>query len=94
MSIFTEAKFLYGAPYTQLSGLIDNLDELLDDEDLTSASPHYDAPRTRWFVGVPLRESFEGIDQMFNAAEAAKKKFHKIVGDDVAAIFRVVPNVF
>lgn len=56
MGIDISSKLMVGLDYTDLSNIIgsEKIDDLLDNEDLHYASPHYDSRRIHWFVGVEL----------------------------------------
>ncbi|SFB74575.1 hypothetical protein SAMN05216344_102204 [Polaromonas sp. OV174] len=74
MGISTDAKLMFGVQYDELSEL-ENLDELLDDGDLDSASPYYDSARDEWVVGIELPSEMAGEAEMLTAVREAKLKF-------------------
>lgn len=91
MGMSISAKLMYGVPCKELSELED-LDELLDNGELDYASPHYDADRELWIVGVEMPKEVAGEAEMFAAIRAAKAEFERLTNGTPGRII-VAANV-
>ena len=55
MGVFTSASLIYGMHYSQIpEEFKDEVNNMLDDGGLDSASPYYDSPMDEWYVGVEV----------------------------------------
>lgn len=57
MSTSYHAAIVYGLPYELANSLIDNLDDLIDEGEIDTFSPYYDAYRRESLVGVEIQRS-------------------------------------
>jgi hypothetical protein len=91
MGVSTSAKLIFGAKYEELAEL-ENLNEMLDDSELSSASPWYDSDRDNWIVGVELPSELAGEAEMVAAIRAARIEFERLTGGMLGRII-VAPDV-
>lgn len=96
MGIDYSAKFIYGTDYDSLVEALgeDELNEMIDNGELETASPYYDSPVSDRFIGIEMRGEYEDPVDMMIAGELAKARFRKIVGPNVEAVFEVRPDVY
>lgn len=57
MSTSYHAAIVYGLPYELANSLIDNLNDLIDEGEIDTFSPYYDAARTDCLIGVEIQRS-------------------------------------
>ena len=84
MGMDISAKLMYGKYYRELVDSLDEetkawLDVALEQYtgEVDSASPHYDSPTRRWFIGYELEEDFDlqGIRGFTDSLKEAEEKF-------------------
>lgn len=79
MGIDIEAKLIYGLHYSDLpEDILEEVDEMLDDGELDSASPYYYSDKDDWIVGVEVK---------------VKKKSHYDLGYEISNIYEEVPEI-
>lgn len=73
MGIYTSAKLMYGQDYSEFTAEeLEIVDELLENDEISYASPWYDSDKDDWFIGVEL--VFVGPPEHFNAVLEASKE--------------------
>lgn len=74
MSMSIDIMLMVGLDYENLCDKVDQelIDDLLDSGELDYASPHYDAPRSQWFVGAELSNGCPVYDNIFISQEEMK----------------------
>lgn len=95
MSIDVNAKLIYGVRYKDLpEEILGEVDEMIDDETLDSASPWYDSERKYWIIGVEF--SVSGRDPQ-NLAESILQIDEEVpeilIRDDIELLMYVTPDV-
>ena len=79
MGIDTSAKLIYGATYEELSEVA-GLEDMLDNGEISYASPYYDSDRESWIIGVEMPSEVDGEAEMVIAIRGAKAEFEKLTG--------------
>lgn len=87
MGMDISSKLLYGMNYSELvekltDEQIEQLEGDLDYDEIEYASPYYDSPRERWFVGIELEDGFtyEHLFVFADKLEEAEKEFKNRFG--------------
>lgn len=82
MGVDTSAVLIVGRPYEDFDA--ETLGQLIDDDDIQSASPHYDADRKYCIFGIVVAEADnEGVElkePFENDVLKAKAEFAKLTG--------------
>lgn len=93
MSIDIESKLLFGIKYSEVPGDKQELiDELLDEDTLSYASPYYDCPRKSWVIGVEI-DQIMSLDDSHDLIERAAQVFRELTGIYEGRII-CTPNVW
>ena len=95
MVIDISAKLIYGLPYSGLpEEILKIVDNMLDNGELDYASPYYDAPRSKWIVGVEITAWKKGhYDLGYEISQIDDEIPEILVSDDIDLSVYVTPHV-
>lgn len=85
MGIDTGAVIIVGLPYDQFNMAQDELDELIDNGDIDSASPYFDADRDDCVYGIRVAKSDYRAEEFTlndNLINSAKQSFKDTYGQE------------
>lgn len=99
MGMDISSKLMVGLDYTDLVNIVgcEKVDDLLDSGELDYASPHYDSPRSQWFVGVELSNGCPVYDNIFISQEEMKgitDSLDKLLGVNLTYTLRACADVY
>lgn len=97
MGMSISAKLMYGMNYELLcehleDEVVDQLNEMIDDGELDTASPYYDSDREEWFVGYELARGVVNMETLNESVENVKFDFFEKFG--TYGEVRVVKHVY
>lgn len=98
MGMSIDSMLMVGLNYENLCDNVDQelVDDLLDSGELDYASPHYDSPRSQWFVGVELSNGCPVYDNIFISQEEMKgitDSLDKLLGVKLTYTLRACADV-
>lgn len=96
MSIYYDCGIMVGLSYvTAVSRFTEeDIDRLLDDGEIASASPYYDSDRKEWTIGLWVQD-VNPIDAkvLDTKVEKIKEQLRELIGDDVEYKVYLTMNV-
>lgn len=95
MSIDIEAKLIYGLHYSDLpEDILEEVDEMINNGDLSYASPWYDSGKEVWIIGVEVKVWEKShYDLGYQISNIHEEVPGILIRDDIELLMYVTPHV-